>query len=83
MFPMSPTPTATVKHNNARDSLRCRVVILGEKDFYLTGRITLILIDVHFTHGSICTGYLLGIKAERQQNQENQSWHDLFVENNY
>ena len=56
-----------MKHNNARDGLRCRVMILGKKDFYLTGRITLILIDVHFTQRSIYTGHLLGIKAERQQ----------------
>ena len=79
LFPMPTAPAATVKHNNARNRLLCRVMILGKKDFYLTSRITLILIDVHFTHGSICTGYLLGIKAERQQDQENQSWHDMFL----
>ena len=61
LFPMPTAPAATVKHNNARNSLRYRVMILWKKDFYLTSGIALILIDVHFTHGSICAGHLLGI----------------------
>ncbi len=69
-----------MKHNKARNSLRFRVMILREKDFYLASGIALIFVDVHFAHGSTCTVDLLGIKAgERQQDQEDQSWHDVFV----
>ena len=80
LFPVSSAPAAPVKHNNARNSLCFRSMILREKDFYLASDVAFIFVNVHFAHGSICTVDLLGIKAgERQQDQEDQSWHDVFV----
>jgi hypothetical protein len=71
-----------MKHNDARNSLRCRVMILRKKDFYLASGVALLFVDVHFAHGSVCTADLLGIKAgQRQQDQENQSWHGMYQEN--
>ena len=80
LFPVPSAPAASMKHNDARNSLLCRVMILRKKDFYLASGIALIFVDLHFAHGNICTVDLLGIKTgERQQDQEDQSWRDVFV----
>ena len=51
-----------MKHNDARNSLHCRVMILREKDLHLASGITQLLVDVHLTLGRVRAVDLLGIK---------------------